>query len=97
MASAEPPPLKSGAPLSPLNPCSRLSPSAPTIHTTGLEWPSVVVTIGEPRPFGSAHHAVVIEGFAPAVIFRTVRPDPLREGHCGPEPWNATNMPPAAG
>jgi hypothetical protein len=58
--------------VSPLNPCNRLSPSAPTIHTTGLECPSVVVTMGEPVPFKAPHQAVCIVGGEPARIFSTV-------------------------
>ena len=52
--SPRPPPLKTGSPVSPRKPCSRLSPSAPSTQTIGFEWPSVVVTIGEPRPFERA-------------------------------------------
>ena len=55
---------------------SRSSLSAPSIHTMGLEWPSVVVTIGEPRPRSAPHQAVVIRGGEPVVIFNTVKSCP---------------------
>src|SRR5215469_1616309 len=65
--------VNNAAPFSPLKPRSRPSPSAPTIQTIGLECPSVVVTIGDPRPLLSPHHAVVMVGFGSATIFSTVR------------------------
>src|SRR5690242_10765747 len=53
----------------------------PRIHTIGLECPSVVVAIAEPRPLRPPHHAVFIFGGEPPEIFRTVNPLPL----LGPE------------
>jgi hypothetical protein len=50
MASSGPPPENTTAPLSPRKPYRRLSPSAPIAQTIGFALPSVVVTIGEPRP-----------------------------------------------
>jgi hypothetical protein len=35
-------------------PCSRLSPSAPTVQTTGSELPSLVVTMGDPHRWTDA-------------------------------------------
>src|SRR6266567_6946220 len=87
IASAGPPPVNSGSPVSPLKPWSRLSPSAPTIHTLGSERPSVVVTIGAPAPRSAPHHAVAMLGGAPARSFSTVRS--LSEadlGHWAPAP-----------
>ena len=62
----------SGAPVSPRNACSLLSPSAPTINTIGSERPSVVVTIGEPLPSTEPHQAVSIAGAGSA---RTLKRD----------------------
>ena len=52
----------SGSPLSALNACNRLSPSAPTTHTIAFERPSLVVTIGEPARATEPHQAVSIAG-----------------------------------
>src|SRR5215470_11162531 len=45
-----PPPSKTTSPVSPSKPWSWLSPSDPRLHTIASACPSVVVTIGEPRP-----------------------------------------------
>src|SRR5262249_59493047 len=64
--------VKIGSPVSPLNACNRLSPSAPNIQTMALERPSVVVAIGGPEPLSAPHQAVSIVGGAPLRIFKTV-------------------------
>src|SRR5262245_21469336 len=57
--------VTSSSPVSPRKPWRRLSPSAPSAHTIGLARPSVVVTIGDPRPRTAPHHEVVILGGEP--------------------------------
>src|SRR5262245_57974624 len=68
MDSAAPPPPKTTCPVSPSKSMSRLLDSAPTAHTIASARPSAVVTIGEPRPFSRAHHAVEIWGGLVALI-----------------------------
>ena len=85
-----------GSPESPLNPCSRLSPSAPTIQTTGSELPSLVVTMGEPAPLTLPHHACVMVGRLPELIFKTVSwCSDAGGGQETPGPCNATYVLPA--
>src|SRR5437016_5675361 len=80
-------------PVSPLNARSVLVPSAPIVHTMLSPWPSVVVTIGAPRPPSVAHQPAVIAGGDAAVMWNATRsPDPVLQ--C---PWNATIDPLAAG
>src|ERR1700676_5139009 len=94
IASPAPPPAKTEAPVSARKPCNRLSPSAPTIQTIGLELSSSAVAIGAPRPLMSPHQAVEILGAGCASILSTVRPaDETRLGQLLPEPSNATRDP----
>src|SRR5215467_3484099 len=98
MASPGPPPVKTGTPVSARNPCRRLSPSAPTIHTIGFELSSSVVMIGAPRPVIAPHHAGEIFGAGCASILSTVRPPPAAPlGQLVPEPSKATYEPLSVG
>src|SRR5260370_28042801 len=74
MTPLGPPPVKTGSPVSPRKPCSRLSPSAPAIQTIGFEPPLVVVTIADPRPSTDPHHAEEIIGDCSAWILSTISP-----------------------
>ena len=74
-----------------------VSPSAPTVQTIGSARPSVVVTIGAPRPCTPPHHAVVIVGGAPALICTTIGSPAPPFGQRAPGAWNATNKPSYAG
>src|SRR6476659_9491802 len=65
--SLAPPPVKTSAPVSPLYPCRRWSPLAPTTHTIVSLVPSVEVTNGDPQPFLLAVQAGVIVGGLVAV------------------------------
>src|SRR5258708_1661511 len=80
------------APVLPSHPQSAL----PAAHTTALEVPSVVVTIGDPRPDFVAHHAMLAESGGPALIFTATRLPVPPLGHVVPVPelrWNATYVP----
>src|SRR6266851_1413658 len=97
MTSFGPPPVKTGSPVSPRKPCSRLSPSAPTIQTIGFEPSSVVVKIADPRPSTDPHQAVEIIGDCRAWILSTVSPGfDIAAGQSLPEPSKATKAPPGA-
>jgi hypothetical protein len=69
-----------------------VSPSKPqrlvlASHTIAFEVPSVVVTIGEPRPLFDEHHATAAVGGEPAVTLTTMRlPVPPELGHPTPPP-----------
>ena len=86
IASALPPPPNTTAPVSPSNARSRLSSSLPTAQTSGSLWPSVVVAMGEPRPFCFAHQAKVAAGGVVAEIRSAVR-SPLQPP--AGAPWKA--------
>src|SRR5262252_1164444 len=83
ICSEGPPPEKRSSPVSPWNAWSRLLDSEPTVHTTGSELPSGLVTIGEPRPWLLAHHATLIVGGASAPILSATR---LPDGPGQPTP-----------
>ena len=85
-----PPPSKMGWPVSPSTPCRRLLPSAPTLHTMASARPSVVVTIGEPRPPPMAHQATLRDGEAPAPIRIAVKSPAWPSGHPIPRPLKTT-------
>src|ERR1019366_4465587 len=60
------------APVSPSNAWRRLSRYAPSCHTMASDWPSDVVTIGEPSPL-NAHHEGARVGGAPGTTLTAVR------------------------
>src|SRR5260370_8475279 len=97
MTSLGPPPVKTGSPVSPRKPCSRLSPSAPAIQTIGFEPPSVVVTIADPRPSTDPHHAEEIIGDCSAWILSTISPGfEIAAGPDPPKPPKCPTRPPAS-
>src|ERR1700730_3475367 len=83
ICSSGPPPENNGSPVSPLYAYSRFVPSAPVLHTTGSDDPSVVVTIGAPLPWSSAHHATLMVGGLDALIHSAMRA-PGAPGHPKP-------------
>src|SRR5262249_45801204 len=88
-----PPPSKITAPVSPSKARSRLSRSAPTLQTIASDVPSVVVTIGEPRPCWVAHHATPRVGGEVAPIRIAVRSPTRPSGQPTPRPLNTTYVP----
>ncbi len=82
-------PSATGFPVSPSKPRRRPSSSAPTTHTIGSDLPSVVVTIGEPRPGAAAHQATSARGGEPGTRRAAVR-FPPPEGQPTPEPRKTT-------
>src|SRR5262249_52590895 len=76
ICSSGPPPAKISSPVSPLKACSRLLDSEPAVHTIGSDEPSVVVTIGAPRPWLLAPQTISIVGGSEAPMRRAPRVAP---------------------
>src|SRR6266853_1487909 len=66
--------VKRGAPVSALTACSLLSSSAPTTQMIDSAPEPVVVAIGAPLPFRSAHQTVLTPGGEPAVTRSATSP-----------------------